>query len=263
MKPSDLLQLIPNVDFGVPREDILGLPELPEFTEALRRQMQREVRLYSKPVLSIDNLAWGGLYLILAAHEQRTADAEVLDEFAPTLLPHDGKAAVEGVRNVLLRAEKELRLALQQNGVRHLLEGHSGSVADHIQKAVAIVDTALEADTSKRSQSHLWADDDRSGLLEYLLARWWQRTTGKPASLSKSGKKNGDPSAYVSFLRLCFTVLSRPPADEATADVLIARRKRYAVQEEAFTDALRTIETRLSPMRDMSFFSSAVRRSKS
>lgn len=261
MKPSDLLQLMPNVDFGISREEVEALPELPKFTEALRRRMEREVTLYGKPVLSIENVDWGGLYLILAAHERRTVEAEGQEAFAPAVLPRDSRTAVESVRGALKRTQKELRIALHQDGVARLLEGRQGSVADNLQIALDIVEAALKEDARRRSSDLRQADDDGIGRLSWLLAEWWAQRTKKQPSLSKANKRNGAPPAYVTFLQLCFTALSRPPS-RVSADAMLTRRERHKADMDALDQALSSIKTRLEPMRDNSFFSASRRRSK-
>ena len=144
-----------------------------------------------------------------------------------------------------------------------LLEGRNGSVRIRIQEALAIVDAALSDDARRCSTGLPHEDEDGSGRLEYLLAQWWQRCTGKRPSLSKSNKKNGDPPAYVGFLRLCFTVLSTQPKVEASADVVRTRRKRHEADMEALDTALRAIPRRLSASVPLSAGASTKKRPKS
>jgi hypothetical protein len=248
MNPSDLLRLLPDVDFGAPIEHIRDLPELPKLTDKLRRQMQRDVKLHGKPALRINDADWGWLYLILAKHEQMTLEAEGLDASAPPLLPNDSKNAMESVHEALVRAEHALLAAMRQPGVPRLLKNRDGDVDAHIQQAITIVKSALASDAGRRSRQFIALDEDGTGRLEALLSCWWQQCTGKPPSLSKSGKKNGDPPAYVTFLALCFSVLSKPPMKSVSADAVKTRRKR----REKKLQALSSIVTRLPPMPDTS-----------
>lgn len=247
MKPDDLFQLMPNVDFGVPVDEVRELPELPKFTGSLRRRLEREVVLYGKPALSIDNLNWGWLYLILAAHERSAIEAEALDAFFPTLLSRDARASIGDVRDALRRTTRVLHAALRQVGVRHLLEGSADGLAHHIESATAIVEQALESDAKKRAHPQVWADEDGSGRLQELLGKWWQHNTrnNRRPSLSKGGKKNGAPSAYLTFLTLCFGVLSKPPTGSVSADTMIRRRTRRNAEKRARELRLRRIQTSL------------------
>lgn len=228
MNAKDLEALMPGVDFGAPISD---LPDLPDFTEELRAEIEQSVTLYGKRVLRLDNEAWGALYLILAAHERDVVEAEAIDAQLPATLPYKSRQALDRVARDLEKTRADLNGAMRAVGVSRRLEKVGGlvSLTTFLDNAIAVIDSARSID----ERPTLTFPDADVGRLELLLSGWWQQRTGTPPSVIKG------ESAYQAFLGLCFRVLSKPPGH--SYDVLSKHRARY----EQYEDTWRAVIGRL------------------
>lgn len=231
MGPDELFKLMRDVDFGVPPDEIEALPDLPLFDEKLRKRMQREVLLYRKPVLSIDDRAWGWLYLILAAHEQRAIEAAALDKQRPSRLPRKSADDLRKVEKSLRRAQASIRSARRRKGADRLIDK---SIDAGIDALLGKVDTALTPSAVELDPNPIGSE---RGRLEFLLGRWWTEETGRAPS-ARTG-----PSAYKTFLRLCYGVLTTRPG--VSDDRVQAHRAAQRETERRLNEAIGTIKARV------------------
>lgn len=233
MGPDELRLLMPDTDYGVPSDVIDALPVLPDFNDTLRLQMQREVTLYRKPVLSIDDRNWGWLYIILSAHEQRALEAAALDEHFPAQLSRKSTDDLRSAQKLLRRAQASVKSARRRDGASRLIDKAIDTTIDDL---LAKIDTTVAPRVALQLDPNPAAS--RRGLLEVLLCQWWISVVGRPPSVRKGG------SAYQTFLRLCYSVLTTRPG--IAEDRVQVHRAAWAVSNQRLDEAIKGIKEKLA-----------------